>query len=128
MSIVVHRPGSPISSGLTNWHEAKTFIEHASIVSPDALHVLVGTAIWLIAAIVLRRRLSAWLPWLIVLGLALFNELVDLCVERWPDVAMQYGEGMKDLALTMALPTVLLALTRRVPGLFEAPGVSRKRR
>lgn len=96
------------------------FIEHASVVSSDALHVLVGTLIWIAAAIILRKDLSTLIPWTLVLGLTLFNEVVDLWIERWPDLAMQYGESAKDILLTMALPTVLLVLVRTQPGLFGA--------
>jgi hypothetical protein len=95
------------------------FIEHASVVSSDALHVLVGTLIWIVAAIILRRNLSTLIPWALVLGLTVFNEAVDLWIERWPDLAMQYGESAKDILLTMALPTVLLVLVRTQPGLFH---------
>jgi hypothetical protein len=96
------------------------FIEHASAVSSDALHVLVGTLVWILAAIILRRNLSTLIPWTLVLGLTLFNEVVDLWIERWPDLAMQYGESAKDIVLTMTLPTVLLLLARTQPGLFHA--------
>jgi hypothetical protein len=96
------------------------FIEHASAVSSDALHVLVGTLVWILAAIILRRNLSTLIPWTLVLGLTLSNEVVDLWIERWPDLAMQYGESAKDIVLTMTLPTVLLLLARTQPGLFHA--------
>jgi len=105
---------------MRSWYEAKMFIEHASAVSSDALHVLVGTLVWILAAIILRRNLSTLIPWTLVLGLTLFNEVVDLWIERWPDLAMQYGESAKDIVLTMTLPTVLLLLARTQPGLFHA--------
>ena len=35
-------------------------------------------------------------------ALILCNEAVDLWVERWPDPGQPYGEGVKDLLLTMA--------------------------
>jgi len=105
---------------MRSWYEAKMFIEHASAVSSDALHVLVGTLVWILAAIILRRNLSTLIPWTLVLGLTLSNEVVDLWIERWPDLAMQYGESAKDIVLTMTLPTVLLLLARTQPGLFHA--------
>jgi diacylglycerol kinase len=101
------------------------FVEHASIVSSDAIHVLVGVLVWMLAALITRRSLATWLPWLAVLALALLNEAVDLAVERWPDLAMQLGESAKDIWLTMTLPTLLLIAVRLRPNLFRA--ASRRR-
>jgi len=106
---------------MRSWYEAKMFIEHASVVSSDALHLLVRTLIWLLIAFVLRKPITRWLPWLILLGLIAFNEAVDLWIERWPDLAMQYGETAKDVALTMVLPTALMFAARLRPSLFRAP-------
>src|SRR5437868_15240968 len=116
-----------ITRGMISWYEVKIFIEHASIVSSDALHVLVGVGVWIVVALVSRRSLASWLPWLVLLAAILFNELVDLWVEQWPDKAMQYGEGAKDLALTMFLPTVLLLAVRLRPRLFGSSPARRKR-
>src|SRR4051812_9968038 len=99
---LIHQLSHAVSGGMTNWYEAKMFIERASLVSSDALHVLVGVLVWIGAAVVVRRRLSAWRPWLVLLGMALLNELVDLWIERWPDLAVQYGESARDILLTMA--------------------------
>lgn len=115
-----------ITGGMLSWYEAKMFIEHASVISSDALHVLVGTVVWLVSAIAWRKPISSWLPWLVLLLLLVFNEGVDLWVEHWPDPAMQYGESAKDVLLTMALPSLLLTLSRVRPQLF-AP-VRRPRR
>jgi len=117
---IFHQLWYVATGGMRSWYEAKMFIEHASAVSSDALHVLVGTLVWILAAIILRRNLSTLIPWTLVLGLTLSNEVVDLWIERWPDLAMQYGESAKDIVLTMTLPTVLLLLARTQPGLFHA--------
>lgn len=106
-----------ISALFTGWYDVKMIIERAGMVSTDALHVIAGVMLQLLFASVLRRPLSAWLPWLAVLGLLLFNEAVDLWVERWPSLAMQIGESLKDLLLTMILPTALLAAFRLSPAL-----------
>jgi hypothetical protein len=45
----------------------------------------------------------------------------------WPDPGQQYGEGLKDLALTMFVPTLLLAAVRLRPDLFRQ-GIGRRRR
>lgn len=111
-----------------SWYEGKRFIEHAVAVSHDTLHVIVGVLLLLALALVLRRPLSSLLPWLVLAGVALWNEAVDLWVERWPDAAMQYGETARDLLLTMLLPTVLMLAARLRPDLFRRVPRRRKRR
>jgi hypothetical protein len=115
-----------VSAMMARWYETKMFIEHVSVVSSDALHVLVGVIVWLLVALLWRRPTSSWRPWSVLLGFTLFNEAVDLWVERWPDPAMQYGESVKDILLTMALPTVLLLAVRARPSLFSSIGGSRR--
>lgn len=94
------------------WYEVKLFVEHASGVSMDALHVLLGSLLFLVATLVVRRGLGSILPWAFVLALELVNEAYDLHVERWPNLASQIGEGAKDVMLTMALPTLILLIGR----------------
>lgn len=115
-----------IERGMFSWYEAKMFIEHAAIVTSDALHVLVGVALWLVAGLLSRRRLTEKLPVLIVLVAVLANETVDLWVEQWPDAAMQYGESAKDVLLTMLLPTLLMFAARSRPDLFTSRSRSRR--
>jgi hypothetical protein len=101
------------------WYEAKMFIERAIFFSSDALHMLVGMVAWVVIAILWRRPLSDWRPWLALLFLLALNEAVDLWVERWPDLAAQYGESAKDLLLTTAIPTLVMILARSRPSLFS---------
>ncbi|HET7708174.1 MAG TPA: hypothetical protein VFK50_01420 [Sphingomicrobium sp.] len=101
-----------VAAGFSSWYDIKIVIERAGMVSTDALHIIAGVLLQLLFAIIFRRPLSAWLPWLAVLAVLLFNEAVDLWVERWPSLMMQIGEGVKDLLVTMFLPTVLLAAFR----------------
>ena len=109
-----------------SWHQGKLFIEHSLAVGHDSLHVVAGVVLLLAISFVSRRPISAWRPWLWLLALALWNETVDLWVEVWPDPGQQYGEGAKDVLLTMLLPTILLFAARYRPDLFRrAP---RKRR
>lgn len=127
MTTIFHQLWYVATGGMRSWYEAKMFIEHASVVSSDALHLLVGTLVWLLVAFVLRKPITRWAPWLILLGLIAFNEAVDLWIERWPDLAMQYGETAKDVFLTMVLPTALMFAARLRPSLFRAPAPRRKR-
>lgn len=111
-----------MDKGMTSlgWYQVKLFIEHASAISMDALHVLVGVGVMLVAALLLKRNLASALPWLVTLFLGVGNEVYDLHVELWPDVASQLGEAAKDLLLTMALPTLLLLVARRRPTLLAS--------
>jgi hypothetical protein len=110
---------------MTSWHEGKILIEHTFAINHDALHVIVGVLLWLVLALLTRRPISAWFPWMWLLAVILWNETVDLWTEQWPDPGMQYGEGAKDVLLTMFLPTVMLIAARFRPGLFSG---SRRRR
>jgi TRAP-type uncharacterized transport system fused permease subunit len=124
--MVLHPLWQAMTGAMLSWYEAKMFVERASLVSSDALHVVVGVIVWLLLALALRRSVSSWLPWLGLLALVLCNEAVDLWVERWPDPAMQLGESAKDILLTMTLPTVLMFAVRLRPNLFRAPPARRR--
>lgn len=101
-----------------NWYQFKLFAAHLSGFSMDALHVVGGVVLQLGFAVLLRTSLAHWRPWLFVLALELVNEANDLLVEQWPDPGMQWGEGARDLVLTMLLPTVLLMVARLRPELL----------
>ena len=100
---------------MSGWYQIKLLIEHASGVTMDALHVILGVILQMAFARLTRVPLSSWRPWLFVFALLLINEASDLWVEQWPVPAMQYGEGLKDIVLTMLLPTLLLVSARPRP-------------
>jgi len=95
------------------WYQAKLFVQHATGWSMDALHVVLGVLLQFLAAWLLKSSISRPLPLLIVLLAALLNEWSDLSLEEWPDLAVQYGESVKDVVLTMLLPVLLYWLARR---------------
>lgn len=103
------------------WFEAKMFLEHSVSVSPDALHVIAGAIIFLVCARLFRCSISSWRVWAALFCLNFFNEFVDLWAERWPDPARQYGQGMKDLLLTLTVPTILVLVARYAPTLLAPP-------
>jgi hypothetical protein len=111
---------------MTSWHQGKLFVEHTIAINHDALHVITGVLVWLVVGGITRRPLVSLRPWLWLLAIIGWNETVDLWVERWPDPGMQYGEGAKDVLLTMFLPTVLALAVRFAPGLFRAGRRSRR--
>ncbi len=103
------------------WYQIKLFVEHASGISMDALHMLVGFVIFLLAAMMFRRGIASPRPWFALLALELLNEAYDLHVERWPNIGHQLGEGFKDILLTMAIPTLLLLTARLRPQWLAGP-------
>jgi hypothetical protein len=116
-----------LTGAMTSWHQGKLFIEHSVAISHDSIHILVGVLLWLTFGLLLRRPLTAWRPWLWLFAVILWNETVDLWIEQWPDPGQQYGEGAKDLLLTMAVPTIIMFAARLRPDLFRGGGKRRRR-
>ena len=110
--------GTAFSSVATDWYHIKILIERTAGFSHDAIHVLVGGAGPIAIAFLTRRTVANWFPWLVMLALILFNETVEIWIERWPDKMLQYGDGLKDILLTMALPTILLVTARLMPQIY----------
>lgn len=119
-----------ISGAMMSWHQGKLLIEHSFAFSHDSMHIVVGVMVWLLAAMLTRRPITAWQPWLWAFAVILWNETVDLVTERWAlsDRGWQYGEGLKDLTLTMVVPTILMIAARARPDLFRQGVGGRKRR
>jgi hypothetical protein len=116
---MLHDLWKTLSSAMSGWYQGKLFIEHSLSISHDSLHLIVGVLLWLVLGLLLRRPLTSWRPWLWLFAAILWNEAVDLWVERWPDPGQQYGEGAKDVLLTMMLPTILMWAARSRPDLFR---------
>jgi hypothetical protein len=101
-----------------DWYGVKEWLEAASGLHMDALHVHAGILAQLGAAAALRRSLRSPLPWLVVLSAILANEWYDLAYEVWPTRDAQYGESAKDIWNTMLAPTLFFLLARWAPGLL----------
>ena len=101
-----------------DWYQFKLFLLHSAGFSMDALHVIAGVVVQLASAALLRTTLARPLPLLIVLLLAIANEANVLRVEQWPEPGMQYGEGAKDIALTLLLPLLIFLVARYRPKLI----------
>lgn len=103
-----------------DWQQIKDVIAYYTDLERDALHIYAALLVQVGAALVLRRRLSHWLPWAAVLAFAVGNEGLDSygdrLVEPW-----ELDAGLHDLWNTMVLPTLLLLLARFAPRLFAAP-------
>lgn len=102
-----------------DWWALKVLVERATGWPMDTLHVVAGVLLQLLLAALFRRGLADWRPLVIVLLVELANEGVDLAGERWPSLAMQLGEGLRDLVSTMLLPLLLWWLARTRPALLS---------
>ncbi len=100
-----------------DWNDLKEFVVVETGLSRDALHIFVGVGGLLLAALVLRRTLASPLPWLAVLIGELANEAHDLITDGYWDEPMWPG-SLRDLIVTLAIPTLLLLLARWAPGFF----------
>ena len=107
-----------------DWHHVKEWLERASGLDMDALHVHASLLLLLAAAIVLRRPLRSPWPWLVVLGAEFANEVYDYTYEVWPGAErqLQLAEGVRDMWNTMVIPTVLLLVARYAPALIVGKG------
>ena len=103
--------------GQADWRELKLVVEEMAGVSKDALHVLVGFFAHLAVAAMLRRGIASPWPWAALLVGASLNEWYDLATEGYWHKPMWPG-SVKDLLLTMLIPTILLAAARWTPRLL----------
>ena len=101
-----------------DWYQVKLFVQHASGMSMDALHVIAGVLLLFLIAGLLRTTVARPLPLLIVLLVELANEAIDFLAEIWPHPGMQAGEAAKDVLLTMAVPALIFLTARYRPRLF----------
>lgn len=81
--------------------------------SDKIVHTYVGLAIWLGAAVVLRRSLGGRLPLLMVIVAELANETADY----WGRAHWQWHDTQGDLIATLFWPFVLFAAIRWLPWL-----------
>ena len=103
-----------------DWHHFKDWMEHATGLDMDALHVHAGVALQIAAALILRRPLRSPWPWLVVLGAEMANEIYDYTYEVWPgdERRIQLAEGIRDLWNTMVIPSLILLVARYAPALL----------
>lgn len=101
-----------------DWYQLKVFAQHATGISMDALHVIIGVVLQLLVALLFKSSVARGMPLLVVLAFALINEANDFWIEIWPEPAMQFGEAAKDIVLTMFVPTLIFLIARRRPKLL----------
>ena len=101
-----------ISVMVDAWSSTKDRIEAVVPIDNVLLHIAVGMIIYWIGARIMKGPRATLAAWLLVLVAALANELVDLMVERWPNLREQLWQGTADIFWTLALPSVALFITR----------------
>lgn len=95
-----------------SFHEFKLAIVSITGLTKDALHIHVGLAVFLAAALVCRKPLRSPVPWLIVLAVAVIAELLDMRDDIVHLRPWQWTASAHDIANTMFWPSVLLLLAR----------------
>lgn len=81
-------------------------------ITKDALHIHIGLAIFVGLLVLLKRSPASLVPWLGVLGFELVNELMDIFHWHAGSFSFEVGDSLKDIANTMAWPTIVLVCFR----------------
>jgi len=110
------------------YNALKTQLSEVLGITKDALHIHFGLAIFLGVALVFRRPLASWIPWLALLTFELANELMDVFHLHQGTIGFEVGDSLKDILNTMFWPTVVLVAARwqRRRKDVVAPGVPAK--
>lgn len=94
------------------FQSAKLWLIDATGLAKDALHIHVGLAIFIAAALIFRWPLRSWKPWAVALVAALSGEAWDI----WDTLAegrrILPSANWQDLWNTMLWPTAILLLAR----------------
>lgn len=90
----------------------KLAIVQATGLSKDALHIYVGLAVLLTAAVILRKPLRSIVPWLVVLAVVVSGELFDMRDDIASLGYWRWGASLHDVLNTLFWPSVLLLLAR----------------
>jgi len=89
------------------------------LIAKDALHIYFAFVIQIAAALVFRKSLASFVPWLAVLAFELVNEGLDMWLGEEAHLKQwQFAGAQHDIINTMILPTALLLLCRFSPRLF----------
>ncbi|CAH0350123.1 hypothetical protein BH11PSE5_BH11PSE5_10450 [soil metagenome] len=95
----------------TVWGNWKHDIEIAVGLSPDAMHIHVGVLILLSIALVTRKRMDHWAPWLGLFVIECCNEFIDLNQVQG-SVENNWPASQHDILNTMFLPTMIMLYAR----------------
>ena len=95
---------------ILRYSQMKNDLGELTGMSEDLIHVHVGLAIFVLTALVLRRRMRSPIPLSVVATLALLNEVLDHGSPGWDP-----GSSLLDFLNTLVWPLVLFLLARRGP-------------
>jgi hypothetical protein len=90
------------------YSELKQGLSAATGASEDLLHVHFGLLIFVVVAVVFRRRMHSLWPVSLVWAFALTNELVDYFAPEW-----QVDTSVFDVLNSVFWPTMLFLVARR---------------
>src|SRR5687768_14023418 len=90
----------------------------------DALHIHLGLAAMLLAALLFRRSLRSLLPWFVAFAACVLVEAADLRDDIASYGYLRWRHSVHDLVNSMIWPTVLLLVARftRVLGVEPMDG------
>lgn len=94
------------------YNALKTQLSEVVGITRDALHIHVGMAIFFGVALIFRRPLANWVPWLTLLAFELVNELMDIFHIHNGVLGFELGDSLKDIVNTMFWPTIVLVVAR----------------
>ena len=97
---------------MSGYQGFKSWLQSWLHLAKDALHVHVGLAVFLGAALLFRWPLKSWKPWLAVAAAAVAGEVWDLRDTLVRDAPLHLAGQAKDLVSTVLWPTVLMLLAR----------------
>ena len=97
---------------MSGYQGFKIWLQGYVHLAKDALHIHVGLAIFLGAALLFRWPLRSWKPWLVVAAAALAGEVWDLRDTLVLGGPIPWAGQGKDLVSTTFWPTVLMLLAR----------------
>ena len=92
--------------------ESKLALIAATGLSKDALHVYVGLVTFLTVAMLSRRPVRWFVPWLAVVAVAVIGEIVDLRYDLARFGSWRWWASLHDVLNTIVWPTVIALLAR----------------
>jgi hypothetical protein len=97
---------------VTTTQAIKMSIIMATSLSRDALHIYFGLAVLLLSMALLRKPLNSFIPWVVVFGMSILGELVDMRDDFVFYGYWRWDAGLHDVLNTLFWPTVLVLLAR----------------
>lgn len=103
---------------MSHFQQAKIAVVNFTGLERDALHIYVGLAVFLICCLLFRWKARDVRPWLVAVVAAFAGEALDLRDAITYAMPVMIGESVKDIANTIAMPTIIF-ITTRLTGIFR---------